>query len=171
MKPNVNEARVVDQSDHGLGIDVTQASQAVDLAMLVSISNHYQKIGMLLGLVRSIRSLGNGQLRLGIELISNFATCVTFKNISLATRLAPGNFAVDATDSGLGELPEVFTALYIPKEHSISRQETLIVPKLYYAMSDILKGELLGQEVLIRLHRAVASDSDWNQVTFSVVIS
>lgn len=171
LKPNANEARVIDQSDQGLGIDVTQPSQAVDLAMLVSISNHYQKIGMQLGLVKSIRSLGNGQLRLGIELLSNFATCVTFKNISLTTRLAPGNFAADTAANALDELPEVFNALYIPKEHSISRQETLIVPKLYYAMSDILKGELLGQEVLIRLHRAVASDSDWNQVTFSVVIN
>lgn len=171
LKPNVSEARVVDQSDHGLGVDVIKQSQEVTLAMLVSISNHSQKIGMQLGLIRSIRSLGNSQLRLGVELLSNFATCVTFRNISLAARLAQGNFAANTAAAGFGEPSEVFTALYIPKEHSINQQETLIVPKLYYATSDILKGELLGQEVLIRLHRTVASDNDWTQVTFSTVIN
>jgi len=171
LKPNLSEATIVDQSDHGLGVDVIKQSQEVALTMLVSISNHDQKIGMQLGLIRSVRSLGNSQLRLGIELLSHFATCVTFKNISLASRLAHNNFAADTANTSFGELSEAFTALYIPKEHAISRQETLIVPKLYYAMSDILKGELLGQEVLIRLHRAVASDNDWTQVTFSAVIN
>lgn len=171
LKPNISEARVVDQSNHGLGVDVIKQSQEVTLAMLVSISSHSQKIGMQLGLIRSIRSLGNSQLRLGVELLSNFATCVTFKNISLAARLAQGNFAANTTAAGFSEPSEVFTALYIPKEHSINQQETLIVPKLHYATGDILKGELLGQELMIRLHKALASDNDWTQVTFSPVIN
>ena len=171
LKPNTSKANIVDQSDHGLGLEVTKPLQAIDLATLVSITDHCQKIGMQLGLVRSIRSLGNGQQRLGIELLSHLATWVTFKNISLAAKLARGSFADSATNTGFDELPETFHALYIPKEYAISKQETLIIPKLQYSISDILKGELLGQELLIKLHRAVASDSDWTQVTFSTVIN
>lgn len=169
LKPNYSEARIIDQSDQGLGMDVNKPSQTIDLAMLVSIMNHDQKIGMQLGLIRSIRSLGNGQLRLGIALLSRFATCVTFKNLSLSARLAHADCSKDTAYSGFDEPCQVFTALYIPKEHAIGHQETLIVPKLHYAIGDILKGELLGQELLIRLHRALASDNDWTQVTFSPV--
>ena len=180
LKPDTNDARIIDQSDHGLGIDVTQQTQEPALSMLVSISSYDQKLSMQLGLVRSILALGNGQLRLGIELLTKFAICVTFRNISLTTRLHSGNallaaaesinnFSANNTMAYLGDLSESFMALYIPKEYSISKQESLIIPKLYYDISDILKGELLGQEVLIKLNRTIAADNDWNQVTFSVV--
>ena len=183
LKPNIKEACILDQSDNSLGVAVIKQSQEVALAMLVSIASHHQKRGMQLGVIRSIRSLGSGQLRLGLELLSNFATCVTFKNISLATRLrhnnlqhstggnTPENTQVASIRPGVGEPNAVFTAIYIPQEHSFTSQETLIIPKLYYAMSDILKGELLGQEVMIRLSKVIATDSDWFQVTFNAVNS
>lgn len=181
LKPDTNDARIIDQSDHGLGVDVTKQSQDPALAMLVSITNHDQNHSMQLGLVRSIQALGNGQLRLGIELLTKFATCVPFRNISLATRLNSGNAQLTAIENNnsnftvnnamgyLGNLSESFMALYVPKEHSIGKQESLIIPKLYYDLSDILKGELLGQEVLIKVNKIIAADTDWSQVTFSVV--
>ena len=70
-------------------------------------------------------------------------------------------------NSSFGDDPTNFACLYLPKEQSISSQETLIIPKLQYNKNDIFKVNLLGEETLVRFTKSFERHGNWVRVTFT----
>lgn len=187
MNSSTNNSKIVDQSSRGLGLHIIKQVHEVSLGMIVGVSSKRQKYSIKFGLIRSVRSLGNNQLHIGVELISNLGFCVTLENTSLASRLASNNSQFNANNntfantsfdnsgnfinSGFGNDPENFSGLYLPKEQSLSTQETLIIPKLQYNKNDIFKANLLGEEVLIRFTKSFENNANWVRVTFTTEIN
>jgi len=187
MNSDINNSKIVDQSSRGLGLHIIKQVHEVNLGMLIGISSKQQKYSIKFGLVRSVKSIGNNQLHIGVELISNLGFCVTLENISMASRLAGNNNQFNTNNhaftntsfdnsgnfinSGFGDDPENFNGLYLPKEQLLSTQETLIIPKLQYNKNDIFKANLLGEEVLIRFTKSFENDANWVRVTFTTAIN
>lgn len=187
INTNSDNSKIVDQSNRGLGLHVTKQVHEVNLGMILGVSAREQKYNIKLGIVRSVRSLNNQQLHLGVELSSNLGFCVEIENISLAARLSGNGMQLDTKNdrfantgfgdsnnfmsSGWGDEPGKFSGLYLPKEPSLATQETLIIPKLEYNKNDIFKANLLGEDVLIRFTKSLEHDANWVRVTFTTEIN
>lgn len=162
---------IVDQSSRGLGLNITKHAHEVSLDMLVGVSFKEQKYSTKIGIIRSIKPITNHELHIGVELFSNVSFCTEAKNMSMKdTRLSfksgqfnsPDNYFANTdfgdtstySDPNFGADPHNFMCLYLPKEQSISKQETLIIPKLQYNKNDIFKVNLLGEDVLVRFTKS-----------------
>ncbi len=188
MNLSTEYSNIVDQSSKGLGLHINKHAHEVSLGMMVGVSNKEQRHSTKLGLIRSIKPITNNELHIGIELLSNIAFCAEAENTSLKKpRLAfnagqfnsPNNYFPNTdfgdtgsfTNSNFGSDPNNFTCIYLPKEQSIARQETLIIPKLQYNKNDTFKVNILGEDTLIRLTKSFERHGDWVRVTFTSDIS
>lgn len=176
-------SRVVDQSSKGLGLHVSKSGHDMSLGMLIGVSSKDSKNNTQLGIIKNIRPISHGELHLGVELLSNIGFFSQGENMSLrAPKVAitvgehpgTGHFAntvfADTTsflDSSFGTDPGNFTCIFLPKEQSISKQETLIIPKLQYNKNDIFKVLILGEELLIRFTKSFERHGSWVRVTFT----
>lgn len=188
MDLSTDTSTIVDHSSKGLGLKVTKHAHEVSLDMLVGISSREQKYSTKVGVIRSIRPMTNHALHIGVQLLSNVAFCAEAKNLSMAeSQLSFGSnlpnnqdgyfanttFGDTSTylDPNLGADPHHFLCLYLPKEQSISKQETLIIPKLQYNKNNIFKINLLGEDMLIRFTKSLEHHGNWVRVTFTTDIN
>lgn len=192
MDLSAADSRIVNQSSKGLGLHVTKHAYEVSLGMLIGISSKEQKYNTKLGLIRGIKPLGNNELHIGVELLANIGFYSTAENTSFKTsKMAfnAGKFTAQLettdnyfanTDFGVtnsfmntsfGDDPTDFPCLYLPKEQSVSGQETLIIPKLQYNKNDIFKVNLLGEDTLVRFTKSFERHGNWVRVTFTTDIN
>lgn len=152
--------------------------------MLIGISTKNSRNSTQLGIIKNIHQIAQGELQLGVELLSHFAFYSEAENISLRkpkvaisigehenadSYFANTVFANTSSflDSSFGTDPSNFVCLYLPKEQSVSKQETLIIPKLQYNKNDIFKVMVLGEEILIRFTKSFERHGNWVRVTFT----
>lgn len=184
MDLSSDHATMVDQCGKGLGLSVNKHASEVSLGMIVGISNKEQRYSTKIGIVRNIKPITNHELHIGVELLSNIAYCAEAENKSLtSSKLAFKAGQFNSTDhyfantdfgdassfmnSSFGNDPTNFTCLYLPKEQSISKQETLIIPKLQYNKNDIFKVNILGEDTLVRFTKSFEQQGNWVRVTFT----
>lgn len=184
MDLSTDHSTIVDESIKGLGLNTNKHAHEVSLDMLVGVTNKEQRNSTKLGIIRSIKPITNHELHIGIELLGNIAFCAEAKNTSLKnTNLSfkSGQFnssdnyfantdfgeTINYMDTNFGSDPHNFMCLYLPKEQSISKQETLIIPKLQYNKNDIFKVNILGEDILIRFTKSFERHGNWVRVTFT----
>ncbi|ACT47797.1 hypothetical protein [Methylotenera mobilis] len=184
MNISADHSSIIDQSSKGLGLHVSRHPHEVATGMLIGISTKELRNNTKLGIIKNIRPIAQGELHLGIELLSNIGFYSQAENISLRTpkvAISIGSnenkenyfantvFANTTSflDSSFGTDPSNFMCLYLPKEQSLSRQETLIIPKLQYNKNDIFKVLILGEEILVRFTKSFERHGNWVRVTFT----
>ncbi|PKO46909.1 MAG: hypothetical protein CVU29_04165 [Betaproteobacteria bacterium HGW-Betaproteobacteria-22] len=188
MDLSVEHATIVDESSKGMGINVNKHANEVSLGMLVGISAKDQKNNTKLGMIRSIKPVLGNELHIGVELLSNIAFYAPAENVSLKTpklAFSAGQFSnhndpyfanTDFGDtssfmnSSFGSDPTNFICLYLPREQSLSHQESLIIPKLQYNKNDIFKVNILGEDLLLRFTKSHERHGNWVRVTFTTDI-
>ncbi|MDD2832987.1 MAG: hypothetical protein PHD12_03125 [Methylotenera sp.] len=188
MDLSVERATIVDESSKGMGINVNKHANEVNLGMLVGISAKDQKNNTKLGMIRSIKPIIGNELHIGVELLSNIAFYAPAENVSLQTpklAFSAGQFSnhndpyfanTEFGDTGsfmnssFGSDPTNFTCLYLPREQSLSHQESLIIPKLQYNKNDIFKVNILGEDILLRFTKSHERHGNWVRVTFTTDI-
>jgi len=160
----------------------------VSLGMLIGISTKELRNRTRLGIIKNIRPIAHGELHLGVELLSNIGFYSQAENMGLKTPkvamsigeptvqdnyFANTVFADTSSflDSSFGTDPSNFTCIFLPKEQSLSKQETLIIPKLQYNKNDIFKVQILGEEILVRFTKSFERHGNWVRVTFTTDIS
>lgn len=175
---------IVDECSKGFGLNIHKHPHEVNLGMIVGLYFHEQRHTTKLGIIRNIKPIANQELHVGLELLSNITFCVEAQNISIKTSKSGLNtnqfhstdsyFAntsfgdtSDFMHSSFGTDPSNFTCLYLPKEQSISHQETLIIPKLQYNKNDTFKVNILGEDILLKFTKSYEHDADWVRVTFA----
>lgn len=156
--------------------------------MLIGISTKELRNRTRLGIIKNIRPIAHGELHLGVELLSNIGFYSQAENMGLKTPkvamsigeptvqdnyFANTVFADTSSflDSSFGTDPSNFTCIFLPKEQSLSKQETLIIPKLQYNKNDIFKVQILGEEILVRFTKSFERHGNWVRVTFTTDIS
>ncbi|MDO9366470.1 MAG: hypothetical protein Q7T58_09090 [Methylotenera sp.] len=188
MDLSTDHATMVDECKKGLGLNVSKHAGEVSLGMMVGISNKEQRYSTKIGIIRNIRPVANNELHIGVELFSNIAYCAEAENTQLNSPKSAFKVGrVNSTDnyfaqttfgdmsgfinSSFGHDSTDFTCLYLPKEQSLSQQETLIIPKLQYNKNDIFKVNILGEDILIRFTKSYEHHGNWVRVTFTSDIS
>ena len=187
MDLTTEHSSIIDQSSKGMGLHVSKHPHEVSLGMLIGISSKELRNTTKLGIIQNIRSIANGELHLGIELLSNIGFYSQAENMGLRTpkvavtigspNVKDNYFAntvfsntTSFLDSSFGTDPSNFTCIFLPKEHSLSKQESLIIPKLQYNKNDIFKVQILGEEVLLRFTKSFERHGNWVRVTFTTDI-
>lgn len=187
MDLSVERSTIVDQCRNGLGLNVNKHPNEVSLGMLIGITSKEQRNKTELGIIRSIKPILNNELHIGVELLSHIAFNVIAENTSFkkpklafnsgqftsSENFFPNTDFGDTTsfmNSSYGSDPNNFTCLYLPREQSISKQETLIIPKLQYNKNDVFKVNILGEDMMIRFTKSFERDGNWVRVTFTTNI-
>jgi len=187
MNLSTEHSSIIDQSSKGLGLDVSRHAHEVGVGMLIGISTKELRNNTKLGIIRNIRPIAQGQLHLGVELLSHIGFYSEAENMSLrapkvAISIGDENkdsyfantvFANTSSflDNSFGTDPSNFMCLYLPKEQSLTKQETLIIPKLQYNKNDIFKVLILGEEILVRFTKSFERHGNWVRVTFTTDIN
>lgn len=188
MDLSTDHSSIIDQSNRGLGLHVSRHPHEVSLGMLIGISTKELRNRTRLGIIKNIRPIAHGELHLGVELLSNIGFYSQAENMGLKTPkvamsigeptvqdnyFANTVFADTSSflDSSFGTDPSNFTCIFLPKEQSLSKQETLIIPKLQYNKNDIFKVQILGEEILVRFTKSFERHGNWVRVTFTTDIS
>jgi hypothetical protein len=188
MELSTDHSSIIDQSNKGLGLHVSRHAHEVSLGMLIGISSNELRNSTKLGIIKNIRPIANGELHLGVELLSNIGFYSQAENTRLRTskvEASIGELTVkdnyftntvfadtsNFLESSFGIDPSNFTCIFLPKEQSFSKPESLIIPKLQYNKNDIFKIEILGEEVLLRFTKSFESHDSWVRVTFTTDIS
>jgi hypothetical protein len=175
-----DQSSIVDESSQGLGLHISKQIREVSLGMMVGVSLQGQKDNTKIGVIRSIKPIIGNELHIGVEVLSNTGFCVKAKNISRIV------FKPVTSDSVNGFANTVFsdrknfsdpisfdnqaisfTCLHLPKEFSICKQDTLIVPRLHYNKNDVYKVNLLGKEVPVKFSETLEHHENWLQVTYT----
>lgn len=177
-------SNLVDQSNKGLGLRINKHANEVGIGMLVGVNFPEQRHATKLGIIRSIQPIVNHELHIGIELLSHVSFSAEAQNTKDKTsKLAFNTDQHNKTDSYFGNTsfgettnfvsssfgtdPNNFTCIYLPKEQSISNQETLIIPKLQYNKNDVFKVNILGEDILLKFTKSIEHDANWVRVTFA----
>jgi len=188
MDLSTDHSSIIDQSNRGLGLHVSRHPHEVSLGMLIGISTKELRNRTRLGIIKNIRPIAHGELHLGVELLSNIGFYSQAENMGLKTPkvamtigeptvqdnyFANTVFADTSSflDSSFGTDPSNFTCIFLPKEQSLSKQETLIIPKLQYNKNDIFKVQILGEEILLRFTKSFERHGNWVRVTFTTDIN
>lgn len=188
MDLSSDHATMVDECKKGLGLNVNKHAGEVSLGMMVGVSNKEQRYSTKVGVIRNIKPIANNELHIGVELLSNIAYCAEAENTNLKSTkvtLPSDNFnntdnyfaqtsfgdMSDFMNTSFGNDSSNFICLYLPKEQSLSQQETLIIPKLQYNKNDIFKVNILGEAILIRFIKSYEHHGNWVRVTFTNDIS
>jgi hypothetical protein len=176
------QSNIVDESNQGLGLHISKPASEVSLGMMIGISIQGQKGDTKIGVIRSIKPIIGNELHIGVEILSKTAFCVEAKNNNrIAFKPTNSN---SPNDNGFANTVSLnrkdfndtvsfnnyvvsFTCLFLPKESSISEQDTLIVPRLHYNKNDAYMVNIFGKEVIVKFTEALEHHENWLQVTYT----
>ena len=165
---------IVDESNKGLGLQISKQANEVSLGMMVSVTVKEQKYGTRVGVIRSIKPISGNELHIGIEVLSRSAFCVQAKNVSLSAVKATVNSRNGADnemfnhDKGRYISPSgSFTCLFLPEDYSITNQETLIMPRMHYNKDDKFRVNILGADLVITPTKTLDRSDDWIRIAYT----
>lgn len=167
---------IIDASTKGVGLHASQQAHAVSLGMLLGIvvagSKHVTKIGI----IRNIKSIPGNELRLGVELLSSSAVCVSAEKMDAPVTPMPASFlpsnyddATSFTHTNFGSDPTNFTCLQLAADPLNAKAETLIIPRQQYCKQYVYKVNLNGLNTLIKFTKSLEWHDDWVRVTYTRV--
>jgi len=174
------QSKVIDESPQGIGLYSSKPANEVSLGMLMGVTFNDQKDTTKVGIIRSIKPVIGSELRLGIELLSTTAICAEVTNVSLIASRAKNSAEKSTVNSPIiprkefnesvnfndGASDTNFTCLYLPREFTISKQESLIIPRLYYSKNDTYKVNIAGAGMTVKFTETLESHENWLRVTY-----
>lgn len=176
------QSKIIDESSQGIGMYTNKPAHEVSLGMLVGVSITDQKLDTKIGVIRSIKPVIGHELHIGIELLSTSAFCVEAENVSLATsKSSSAKGAGDNNNSAntssftrkspvnLNGIASSFTCLFLPKEFTNSKQESLLVPRLHYNKNDVYKINISGRDLQVKFTETLEYHDNWLRIVYAEV--
>jgi hypothetical protein len=174
------QSKIIDESTNGIGLYINKAASEVSLGMMVGVSISDQKMNTKVGMIRSIKPVLGNELHIGIEILSTLAMSIEAKNMNLQAYeassvkskiTANASFArYDLNEPvKLDDYSANFTCLYLPSEFSLSKQESIIIPRLHYSKNDSYKIIISGTEKLVKFTNTLENHDNWLRVEFTQI--
>lgn len=161
------QSNIVDESQRGFGLLVRKQASELSLGMMIGVSAKEKSHDIKIGVIRNIKPVAGNQFHLGIELLSRAAFCAKAENVSRQLINTTSANQLNDTISGFSNDFTRFTCLFIPKEFSALKQETLIVPRYQYNRKDAFKINMAGHDMLVRLTDSFEQHENWVRVAFT----
>ena len=161
------QSNIVDESQRGFGLLVRKQASELSIGMMIGVSAKEKSHDIKVGVIRNIKPVAGNQFHLGIELLSRAAFCAKAENVSRQLINTTSANQLNDTISGFSNDFTRFTCLFLPKEFSVSKQETLIVPRYQYNRKDAFKINIAGHDMLVRLTDSFEQHENWVRVAFT----
>lgn len=193
---NINHGfcNIVDESINGLCIHVEKKPHELSVGMMLGIAVKDNRFGTKIGIIRSIRSTENNTLRVGVEIISRNAFSISGYKINQSHEKMPAIITTESvdnddqviatvirtnpkrksineliSDSPFGNEQEYFNCLFLPKEFSFSKEQSLILPKNQYIREGQYQMMIAKDERLIEVQETIEQHENWIRVYFKEV--
>lgn len=139
MDINKGYCHIVDESVKGICIHTTRQSHELSVGMMLGVAAKNQKFGTRIGIIRSIKQAENNMLRIGVEILSRTAFSIEATNLKMLPNKPVHGYVVEFIEENeetndleihnLNEINAKFDCLFLPKEFSFTKEESLILPK------------------------------------------
>ena len=177
------QSKIIDESPVGIGMYSQKLASEVSLGMLMGITTSDQKHSVKIGVIRSIKPIVGNELHLGIELLSSMAEVAEVVNTTMLSSKAKIKSDTNSVNTPIVSRKEFndpvtfnsadtnlsFTCLHQPKEFSVSKQASLIVPRLHYNKNDTYKVRVSGAVTHVKFTETLEYHENWLRVLFTEV--
>jgi hypothetical protein len=166
---------ITDESPRGYGARVNKYANLLarpDKLIGLVIDQNTSKIAI--GMIRSVKPTQGGQLRVGIEVLSNKPVWVqlrALKNSQLFTNSAIKIEELkDAHNINISATVDIgnFSGIYLPIEEGLSEKETLILPKMNFIANNNYLLTVYGAEKYVFLANPIEARDDWLKVEVKI---
>lgn len=183
-----NQSTIVDESSIGFGMHLSKQASNVCLGMLVGVVIAEQKDDIRIGVICSIKPSVGDELHVGISLLSAAAFSAECKLIPAASTaiFSPANTKDIVSDSPFKVSPAFnntveftnhhtgFSCLYLPKELSTSKQDSLIISKPHYNVKNTYLINISDVNTpvkpkQVKLTEILSYHDNWLQVSYRVI--
>ena len=162
------QSNIVDESHRGFGLQVRKQASELSIGMMVGVSAKDKSHDIKIGVVRNIKPAPGNQFHLGIEMLSRAAFCAKAENISRQLENTTSANQLNDTITGFSNDFTRFTCLFLPKEFSTSKQETLIVPRYQYNRKDTFKINIAGVDTLVKFTETFEQHENWVRIAYTL---
>lgn len=166
---------ITDESPRGFGARVNKyANILARLDKLIGLVIDQDTSKIAIGMIRSVKPTQGGQLRVGIEVLSNKPVWLqlrALKNSQLFTNSAVKIEAVkDARNINNGATVDIgsFSGIYLPIEEGFSEKATLILPKMNFVANNNYFLTVYGVEKHVFLANPIEARDDWVKVEVTI---
>lgn len=159
---------ITDQSKHGLGARVNKyANTLARPKKLIGLVFDDDPSTVSIGIIKTVKATQGNQLRVGIEVFSNIAiwaqlTPPKVGNTFASQAATPGHQNLDI-DSFNNTSP----AIFLPEEPGLSKQDTMIIPKMNFKLNTQYTVHFHGKTKRIEFDNLIESNDDWVKVAIN----
>ena len=161
-----NHSNIVDESNKGIGLHVRKLASELSMGMLVGISANDKTYDHKIGVIRNIKPVAGNQLHIGVELLSRTAFAAETENLSsqyenTATANDFGDTVMDFNQDFTR-----FTSLFLPKEFSNTKEDSLIIPMYQYRKTNRYRVNILGKSLTIKPTETLEQHENWIRISY-----
>lgn len=166
---------ITDESPSGFGARVNKYANILarpDKLIGLVVDQDTSKIAI--GMIRSVKPTQGGQLRVGIEILSNKPTWVQLRQ-SRANQLFANTVAkieplkdINAARSTAAVDIGSFSGIYLPIEEGLSETAILILPKMNFIANNHYTVTINGVEKNVLLTDSIEARDDWVKVEITL---
>lgn len=168
---NKGYCHIVDESVKGICIHTSRHAQELTVGMMLGVSAKNQKVGTRIGIIRSIKPTANNMLRIGVEILSRAALSIEATNLKQISNKPIHGYVVEFIEENtetndlevhnLNEDTSKFECLFLPKEFSYGKDESLILPKKQFQKNQQYLLDFGNQERTVSLTETLEQHDNW----------
>ncbi len=152
---------VLDESNSGLGSLISQRNAPnIKPNKLVAILSKNENTKPTLNLVRNIRQMSGGQLKIGMEIYTDNPTLISLKKLDLRKE----KDVHPHTPPIISHLN--FLAIYIPQNIMLERAASFILPKADFIPNAFYEILFKNKREIVKLQSPIESGDDWVRLDF-----
>jgi hypothetical protein len=165
------QCHIVDESVKGICIHTSRHAQELSVGMMLGVAAKNQKVGTRIGIIRSIKPTQNNMLRIGVEILSRTAFSIEATNLKMLPSKPVYGYVVEFIEENvetndlevvnLNENNGKFDCLFLPKEFSFTKEESLILPKKQFEKNQQYLLDLGNKERTVVLTDTLEQHDNW----------
>lgn len=157
---------ILDESELGLGSLLTQESSAnIKPNKLVSIFTQHADSVPSIGVVRNIKQMSGGKIKIGMEIFTHHPNMALLKKFDLKKEHET------KADVSLPINNPEFGGIYIPNNANASKPASIILPKLEYMPNTFYEIVFNKQREIVKFQTPIESGDDWVRLSFPEELS
>ncbi|BCM25234.1 hypothetical protein [Methyloradius palustris] len=155
---------ITDESTKGYGAVVSkELSASIKPDMLIGLTLDEQRESVVIGVIKGIKMLSNGQTHVGVEVFSKQASLVQVTK----TDNAEDNFVTKSERPTLNV--NGFQGLYLAKEAGVTETPSVLLPRLRFVHHSFYEISNMTKKVVFKLGTPTEAKDDWAKVPLTSV--